>query len=72
METVQQPEDMTSIDKSADEDCSLEKHFNCSICMQTSTNFLTTSCGQSFCKRCLELSISSNVVKTHVLFAQRN
>ncbi|MEQ2267383.1 hypothetical protein XENORESO_005161 [Xenotaenia resolanae] len=63
METVQQPEDMTSIDKSANEDCSLEKHFNCSICMQTSTNFLTTSCGQSFCKRCLELSISSNVAE---------
>ncbi|XP_047241205.1 E3 ubiquitin-protein ligase TRIM39-like [Girardinichthys multiradiatus] len=59
METAQQPEDMTSIDKSANED-SLEKHLNRSICMQTSTNFLTTSCGQSFCKRCLELSISSS------------
>uniref|UniRef100_A0A3P9Q9F5 RING-type domain-containing protein n=1 Tax=Poecilia reticulata TaxID=8081 RepID=A0A3P9Q9F5_POERE len=40
-------------------DCFLEKHLTCPICMETFTDPVTTSCGHSFCMRCLELSIAS-------------
>ncbi|XP_038128812.1 E3 ubiquitin-protein ligase TRIM38-like [Cyprinodon tularosa] len=73
MATDEQLGDMTSMAKAANEDCYLEKHLNCPICMQTFTDPVTTSCGHSFCKTCLELSISSNQVdrtcplcKTHL------
>uniref|UniRef100_A0A3B5L6W9 Uncharacterized protein n=1 Tax=Xiphophorus couchianus TaxID=32473 RepID=A0A3B5L6W9_9TELE len=34
-------------------------HLACPICMETFNDPVTTSCGHSFCMRCLELSISS-------------
>ncbi|KAM4714667.1 uncharacterized protein FYW61_019600 [Anableps anableps] len=51
--------DMTSITKSTKDDCFLERHLTCPICMETFIDPVTTSCGHSFCKKCLELSISS-------------
>lgn len=51
--------DMTSTSESASDECLLKKHLTCPICMETFTNPVTASCGHSFCKRCLELSISS-------------
>lgn len=43
-------------------DSSLEKHLTCSICMEIFTDPVTTPCGHSFCRRCLELSISYHQV----------
>ncbi|XP_054914570.1 uncharacterized protein LOC129378287 [Poeciliopsis prolifica] len=39
-------------------DATLEKNLTCSICMDIFTDPVTTSCGHSFCKKCLERSIS--------------
>ncbi|XP_017162852.1 zinc-binding protein A33-like [Poecilia reticulata] len=50
---------MTATAKSVKDDCFLEKHLTCPICMETFTDPVTTSCGHSFCMRCLELSIAS-------------
>ncbi|XP_015801796.3 E3 ubiquitin-protein ligase TRIM39 [Nothobranchius furzeri] len=38
-------------------DSLVEKHLLCSICMETFTNPVTTSCGHTFCKKCLDLSM---------------
>uniref|UniRef100_A0A3B3YFT2 Uncharacterized protein n=2 Tax=Poecilia mexicana TaxID=48701 RepID=A0A3B3YFT2_9TELE len=50
---------MTATAKSVKDDCFLERHLKCPICMETFTDPVTTSCGHSFCMRCLELSIAS-------------
>ncbi|XP_027893720.1 E3 ubiquitin-protein ligase TRIM11-like [Xiphophorus couchianus] len=50
---------MTATAKSVKDDCFLERHLACPICMETFNDPVTTSCGHSFCMRCLELSISS-------------
>ncbi|XP_017162830.1 E3 ubiquitin-protein ligase TRIM21-like [Poecilia reticulata] len=39
-------------------DATLEKNLTCSICMDIFSNPVTTPCGHSFCRTCLELSIS--------------
>ncbi|KAM4714666.1 E3 ubiquitin-protein ligase TRIM39-like [Anableps anableps] len=39
-------------------DSALEKNLTCSICMEIFTDPVTTPCGHSFCRKCLELSIS--------------
>ncbi|XP_054914441.1 E3 ubiquitin-protein ligase TRIM38-like [Poeciliopsis prolifica] len=56
---AQQPADMTAAAESIKDDCFLKKHLTCPICMETFTDPVTTSCGHSFCMRCLELSVSS-------------
>uniref|UniRef100_A0A3B4H181 RING-type domain-containing protein n=1 Tax=Pundamilia nyererei TaxID=303518 RepID=A0A3B4H181_9CICH len=39
---------------------SLGKHLHCSICMDTFTDPVTTACGHSFCKLCLDRSSHVN------------
>ncbi|XP_043954300.1 E3 ubiquitin-protein ligase TRIM21-like isoform X2 [Gambusia affinis] len=39
-------------------DSTLERNLACSICMDIFTDPVTTPCGHSFCRKCLELSIS--------------
>lgn len=51
---------MASTSASASASCPLESHLNCSICMDKFTDPVTTSCGHSFCKQCLELSCRHN------------
>lgn len=41
-------------------DCSIEKHLICSICIETFSDPVTTSCGHSFCMTCLDFSINMN------------
>ncbi|XP_040886911.1 E3 ubiquitin-protein ligase TRIM39-like [Toxotes jaculatrix] len=51
---------MASIAASSSETCSLEKHLTCSICMDTFDNPVTTSCGHSFCEKCLNSNFQYN------------
>ncbi|XP_071315164.1 E3 ubiquitin-protein ligase TRIM39-like [Trachinotus anak] len=46
---------MASAAASSSESCSMEKHLTCSICMDTFNDPVTTDCGHSFCKNCLNL-----------------
>ncbi|KAM9335530.1 E3 ubiquitin-protein ligase TRIM21-like [Symphorus nematophorus] len=48
---------MASATASPSETYSLEKHLTCSICMDSFVDPVTTACGHSFCKDCLDGSI---------------
>uniref|UniRef100_A0A1A7XPS1 Uncharacterized protein n=1 Tax=Iconisemion striatum TaxID=60296 RepID=A0A1A7XPS1_9TELE len=39
-------------------DSLMEKHLICSICMEMFTNPVTTPCGHTFCRKCLDISMS--------------
>lgn len=52
--------DMVSASAPPSELCSLQNHLRCSICMDEFTDPVTTFCGHSFCKRCLEQSCDYN------------
>uniref|UniRef100_A0A3Q2WTG4 RING-type domain-containing protein n=1 Tax=Haplochromis burtoni TaxID=8153 RepID=A0A3Q2WTG4_HAPBU len=47
---------MVPTSASPSEPGSLGKHLHCSICMDTFTDPVTTACGHSFCKLCLDRS----------------
>ncbi|GAA6222708.1 E3 ubiquitin-protein ligase TRIM39-like isoform X1 [Lates japonicus] len=51
---------MASASASPSETCSLEKHLTCSICMETFEDPVTTACGHSFCKKCLNFNFRYN------------
>ncbi|XP_058480042.1 E3 ubiquitin-protein ligase TRIM21-like [Solea solea] len=51
---------MASAPASPSESSSLENHLKCSICMDTFTDPVTTACGHSFCKMCLEFHVKYN------------
>lgn len=51
---------MVPTSASPSEPGSLGKHLHCSICMDTFTDPVTTACGHSFCKLCLDRSIHLN------------
>ncbi|XP_039997503.1 uncharacterized protein LOC120797724 [Xiphias gladius] len=51
---------MVSVKASSSETCSLEKHLTCSICMDTFEDPVTTACGHSFCKKCLNFNFEYN------------
>lgn len=51
--------------------CTFEKHLTCVICMEAFTKPVTTACGHSFCKKCLQrhltlLSSDCPLCKTHI------
>ncbi|XP_022623905.1 uncharacterized protein LOC111238605, partial [Seriola dumerili] len=46
---------MASAPASSSETCSLDEHLTCSICMEMFEDPVTTDCGHSFCKKCLDL-----------------
>ncbi|XP_028991314.1 nuclear factor 7, ovary-like [Betta splendens] len=39
---------------------SLDRHLKCSICMEIFDDPVTTACGHSFCKKCLDLNFKCN------------
>lgn len=49
-----------STQASPSETGSLDKHLICSICMDQFVDPVTTPCGHSFCKKCLDCSININ------------
>ncbi|GAA6222707.1 E3 ubiquitin-protein ligase TRIM39-like [Lates japonicus] len=51
---------MASASASPSETCSLDKHLKCSICMETFEDPVTTACGHSFCKNCLNANFRYN------------
>lgn len=51
---------MASAPASPEETSPLEKHLKCSICMETFEDPVTTVCGHSFCKNCLEFNFLYN------------
>ncbi|TKS93180.1 E3 ubiquitin-protein ligase TRIM21 [Collichthys lucidus] len=51
---------MASTQASPSEICSLDKHLMCSICMDQFVDPVTTTCGHSFCKKCLDCNIRIN------------
>ncbi|KAG7221440.1 hypothetical protein INR49_017209, partial [Caranx melampygus] len=51
---------MASAVASSSETCSLEKNLTCSICMDTFQDPVTTDCGHSFCKKCLNFNFDYN------------
>ncbi|XP_030286369.1 E3 ubiquitin-protein ligase TRIM39-like [Sparus aurata] len=51
---------MASAQASPRENCKLENHLTCSICMETFKDPVTTGCGHSFCEKCLDCSLTIN------------
>ncbi|XP_037614120.1 E3 ubiquitin-protein ligase TRIM21-like [Sebastes umbrosus] len=51
---------MASAQASPSETLSLEKHLTCSICMDSFVDPVTTACGHSFCKKCLDRNFAIN------------
>lgn len=51
---------MASAQASSCETLSLEKHLICSICMDLFQNPVTTACGHTFCKNCLDCNFEYN------------
>ncbi|KAE8279366.1 Zinc-binding protein A33 [Larimichthys crocea] len=51
---------MASTQASPSEICSLDKHLICSICMDQFVDPVTTTCGHSFCKKCMDCNIRIN------------
>lgn len=51
---------MASTQASPSEICSLDKHLICSICMDQFVDPVTTTCGHSFCKKCIDCNIRIN------------
>lgn len=52
--------DMASTQAPPSETCSLEKHLICSICMDQFENPVTTTCGHTFCVKCLHCNFTYN------------
>uniref|UniRef100_A0A671XEM3 RING-type domain-containing protein n=1 Tax=Sparus aurata TaxID=8175 RepID=A0A671XEM3_SPAAU len=50
---------MASAQASPRENCALENHLTCSICMETFKDPVTTACGHSFCEKCLGCSLAN-------------
>ncbi|XP_044038932.1 E3 ubiquitin-protein ligase TRIM39-like [Siniperca chuatsi] len=51
---------MASTQASPSKTCSLENHLICSICIDPFTDPVTTACGHSFCKKCLDRNFRVN------------
>ncbi|XP_042368630.1 uncharacterized protein LOC121962440 [Plectropomus leopardus] len=51
---------MASAQSSSSETLPLDKHLTCSICMDLFVDPVTTACGHSFCKGCLDRSFNCN------------
>ena len=51
---------MASAQASPGESCTLENHLKCIICTETFQDPVTTACGHSFCKKCLDRSLTFN------------
>ncbi|CAG5929260.1 unnamed protein product [Menidia menidia] len=63
--------DMASSSNSPGDSGSLQKHLSCSVCMETFKDPVTTACGHTFCRKCLDLHIehassSCPLCKTHL------
>ncbi|CAG5929485.1 unnamed protein product [Menidia menidia] len=63
--------DMASSSNSPGDSGSLQRHLSCSVCIETFKDPVTTACGHTFCRKCLDLHIehassSCPLCKTHL------